>query len=121
MTELKKSEVRQKLGNITQIRELLFGEQIEEYNRNFEQLKQNNQHLESQIEELSLNLERFKSDTEEHLLQFKNNISEEIKTAINSLEKKLKYLSVNTFTEVNKIYQDIDNKTNTNLQKMELV
>ena len=117
----KKNEVRQKLGNITQIRELLFGEQIEEYNRNFDQLKQKNQNLESNIQELSLNLERFKSDTEEHLIQLKTNILEEINTAINSLEKKLKYLSVNTYAEVTKIYQEIDTKTNTNFQKMELV
>ena len=120
MTDIKKEEVRQKLGNITQIRELLFGEQIEDYDRKFEQLKQQNQQLESSIEDLALNLERFKSDTEEHLLQVKNTISEEINTAINALDKKLKYLSVNTYTEINKTQQQIDTKTDANLQKIKL-
>ena len=121
MTEPQKNAVRQKLGNISQIRELLFGEQIEEYERKFEQLNQKNQQLESNIEELNLNLERFKSDTEKHLLQLKNNISEEINTAVNYLEKKLKYLSVNTHTEMSKINRDIELKTNSNFQKIELV
>jgi gas vesicle protein len=118
---MNKEEMRQKLGNITQIRELLFGEQIEEYERKFTQVQQQTQDLESSLEALSLNLERFKSDTEEHLSQLKSSLSEEIKSAMDSLEKKIKYLSVNTYTEVTKINKEIDNKTQNNFQKIELI
>jgi hypothetical protein len=118
---MNKEEMRQKLGNITQIRELLFGEQIEEYERKFAQTQQKTQDLESNLEALSLNLERFKFDTEEHLLQLKNSLSEEIKSAVDSLEKKIKFLSVNTYTEITKVNKEIDSKTQNNLQKIELV
>jgi hypothetical protein len=117
---MNKEEMRQKLGNITQIRELLFGEQIEEYEGKFTQNQQRTQDLESSLEALSLNLERFKADTEEHLLQLKSSLSEEIKFAVDSLEKKIKFLSVNTYTEITKINKEIESKTQNNFQKIEL-
>ena len=37
MNEISKAEMRQRLGNISQLQELLFGEQIEQYNSQIEQ------------------------------------------------------------------------------------
>ena len=108
--------MRQKLSNITQIRELIFGEQAAEYEQKFAQFQQKNRQIESSIENLNLNLERFKSDIEEHLLQLKNSLSADINTAVDGLEKKLKYLSINTSNEIGKINQEIESKTQGNLQ-----
>lgn len=118
---MNKEEIRQKLGNIAQIRELLFGEQIEEYERKFTQTQQKTQLLETKLEDLTLNLDNFKSNIQEQLLELKQSFSEEINAAVDSLDKKLKYLSVNTYTEVTKLNKDIDNKTQSNFQKIELV
>lgn len=120
MTNMNKEEMRQKLGNITQIRELLFGEKIEEYEHNFNHSQQKIQQLESGLENLSTNLARLKSDIEAQLLQIKSDLSQDINSAINGLEKKLQYLSVNTYSEINKLDREINQKTTNNLQKIEL-
>ena len=116
---MNKEEMRQKLSNITQIRELLFGEQAAEYERKFTHYQQNIKQIESNIEDLNLNLERFKSDIKEHLLQLKNALSADINTAVDGLEKKLKYLSINTSNELGKINLEIESKTQGNLQIIE--
>lgn len=113
--------MRQKLSNITQIRELLFGEQAEEYELKFAQSQQKIKNIESSIEDLNLNLERFKSDIKEHLLQLKNSLSEDINLAVDGVEKKVKYLSVNTSKEVSQINQKIEDKTRVNSQTIDLV
>ena len=120
LNDMNKEEMRQKLGNITQIRELLFGEQIEEYDRQFASSQKKIQQLELGLENIDSNLERFKSDIEEHLSQLKHSLSDEINLAVDSVEKKLKYLSVNTYNEIGKVSQEIDAKTQENFQKIEL-
>ena len=120
LTNMNKEEMRQKLGNIAQIRELLFGEQIEEYDRQFVRSQKQIQQLELDLETLNSNLERFKTDIEENLSQLKHSLSEEINLAVDSVEKKLKYLSVNTYNEIGKVSQEIDAKTQKNFQKIEL-
>ena len=121
MTNINKEEMRQKLGNITQIRELLFGEQIDEYEQKFLKTQQKIANLESNIEDLNRNLERFKTDIKKHLSQLKTTISSEMNSAGDSLEKKLKYLSVNTYAEINKVNQEINTKTQDNFQKIDLL
>ena len=120
LTDMNKEEMRQKLGNITQIRELLFGEQIEEYDRQFAQSQKQIAKLELVLQELNSNLESFKTEVEDNLSQLKNSLSEEINLAVDSVEKKLKYLSVNTYNEIGKVSQEIDTKTQRNFQKIEL-
>ena len=117
---MNQEEMRQKLGNVSQIRELLFGEQMNEYNRQFSHSQEKIQQIESSIEDLSLNLERFKSDIQEHLTQLKSNLTDELNTAVDSLDKKLKYLSINTYNEIQKTKQEIKIQTETNSQKIDL-
>ena len=120
MTKMNKEEMRQKLGNLSQIRELIFGEQMGEYERQFSTSQQRIEQIESSLEDLNLNLERFKTDIQEHLTQLKSNLNEELNTAVDSLDKKLKYLSVNAYNEIQNTKQEITIKTEANAQKIDL-
>lgn len=117
---MNQEEMRQKLGNVSQIRELLFGEQMNEYERQFATSQQKIQDLESNLEDLNLNLERFKSDIQEHLTQLKSSLTNELATAVDSLDKKLKYLSINAYNEIQNTKQEIKIQTKANSQKIEL-
>lgn len=116
MTEIAKDEMRQRLGNLTQIRELLFGEQIENYDNRFQQDQKQMEEIESNLQALESNLEQFKLDQKHRIDRLQNELSNEIRTAINSLEKKLQYLSLNTSNEVAKINKNIEAKTQRNSQ-----
>lgn len=116
MTEIAKDEMRQRLGNLTQIRELLFGEQIENYDNRFQQDQKQMEEIESNLQALESNLEQFKLDQKHRIDRLQNELSNEIRTAINSLEKKLQYLSLNTSNEVAKINKNIEARTQINSQ-----
>ena len=116
MTEIAKDEMRQRLGNLTQIRELLFGEQIEDYDNRFQQDQKQMEEIESNLQALESNLEQFKLDQKHRIDQLQNELSNQIRTGINSLEKKLQYLSLNTSNEVAKINKNIEAKTQRNSQ-----
>ncbi len=116
MTEIAKDEMRQRLGNLTQIRELLFGEQIENYDNRFQQDQKQMEEIESNLQALESNLEQFKLDQKHRIDRLQNELSNEIRTGINSLEKKLQYLSLNTSNEVAKINKNIEAKTQINSQ-----
>ena len=49
-----KAEIRKRLGNITQLQELLFGEQIDEYNFKLEQYQQKLNQLEANTQRSQL-------------------------------------------------------------------
>ena len=121
MTEIANDEMRRKLGNLTQIRELLFGEQIEDYNKKFEQYQQQLEGLNSNLQVLESNLEQFKLEQKQRLTQLQNDLSHDISTAINALEKKLNYLGLNTSSEVTKLNKNIETKTQRNSQIIDAV
>ncbi len=106
MAEITKEEMRNRLGNITQLQELLFGEQIKEYDRKFEQTQKHIDKLESDINEVRLTLE-------ERLVQLEKSLTKEIETAVDSLEKKLKYLSLTTQDETSKLKQELKQTSQT--------
>jgi DNA anti-recombination protein RmuC len=81
-------QVRDRLGNIDQIRSLLFGAQIEEYSQKFGS-------YEERIEIIEADVEGFKAETRTRINQLQSNLSEEIRTVLDSLEKKIKYLNIN--------------------------
>jgi|GEM_PF-2411460 len=121
MTEIAKDEMRRKLGNLTQIRELLFGEQIEDYDSKFQQYDKQLEELESNLQNLETNLEQFKRDQRQSIDKLQHDLSHDITTAINSLDKKLQYLGLNTSSEVTKINKNIEIKTQRNSQIIDAV
>lgn len=87
-------EIRDRLGNIDQIRDILFGNQLQDYDNRFRQ-------LESEIAQL-----RREFDKELHNLR--EDFSGELSAAVNSLEKKLQYLSAAADEEMADIRQQLD-------------
>ena len=112
VTEITKDEMREKLGNIGQIRDLLFGTQMREYEQQF-------QRLEGEISRLF----SFKEAISERVDQLHQSLSQEISAVSDSLEKRLKYLSLTTHEEINKLSQEqisFDRKTSDHLEQLNL-
>ncbi len=92
MNDISKDEMRERLGNIDQIRDLLFGSKEEEFAGRFNQLESD--------------LTGFKQEMREQLSEIQSSLSEKLQDSVNSLEKKIKYLGLTTHEEINKIIQD---------------
>jgi hypothetical protein len=101
MTDITKEEMKDRLGNIDQIRHLLFGNKIKEY----EQLFESN---DSRLDKLESELANFQSEMRDRLTQLQESLSTEIRSGLDSLEKKLKYLSLTTHEETSKLQQAIE-------------
>ncbi len=100
MAEISKEEMRARLGNIEQIRDLLFGHKTEEYEEIFQQ------HA-TRLDKLESELSRFQGEMGDRLAQLQDSLSTEIKAVADSLEKKLKYLSLTTHEETSRLDQEI--------------
>lgn len=101
MNEITKDQMRQRLGNISQLQELLFGEQINEYNQ---KLEQHNQRL----SRLEANTREFQSTVTERIEQLDDKLSKRIESVANSLEKKIQYANLSTREEHRDIQQQLD-------------
>ncbi|MCU0535795.1 MAG: hypothetical protein MUD14_18050 [Hydrococcus sp. Prado102] len=101
MTEIAKEEIKDRLGNIDQIRHLLFGNKIKEY----EQLFESN---DRRLDKLESELANFQTEMRDRLTQLQESLSNEIRSGLDSLEKKLKYLSLTTHEETSKLQQGIE-------------
>ncbi|MBE9095084.1 hypothetical protein [Tychonema sp. LEGE 07203] len=94
MAEITKEEMRERLGNIDQIRDIIFGAQLREYDNRFDKIDS----------ELSM----MQQDVQTRIEQIKAVLSAEIKVAVDSLEKKVKSLTSNTQEESADLRQQID-------------
>ena len=94
MTQMLKEEVRERLGNIDQIRDIIFGAQIREYETRFGKLES----------DISLLQQEMRS----HVEQLKVNFSAELKAGFESLEKKLKLYNLNHEEEAADLRLSVD-------------
>lgn len=101
MTDISKEEIRDRLGNVDQIRDLLFGQKLKEYEQRFERCDRRLNKLESE-------LGNFQSEMRDRLTKLQESLSSEIRSGLDSLEKKLKYLSLTTHDETSKLKQAIE-------------
>ena len=100
MADITREEMRERLGNIDQIRDLLFGHKVREYEGQFEACEERLKKLESEGS-------KFQSEMRDRLAQLQENLSTEIRSAVDSLEKKLKFLSLTTHEETSSLQQEI--------------
>ena len=77
MSELSKQEIKDKLGNIVQIRDLLLGDKIEEYDRNSFQTQK-------RLSELESRLTNFQAAIDARLVEMKRSNEQEIETVRDS-------------------------------------
>jgi hypothetical protein len=101
MSDITKEEIRKRLGNITKLQELLFGEQIDEYNQKFKQYSH-------KINQLENSQHKFQLVMEERFQQLETKILHQINSLTNSLEKKIKYFDITTKEEHQRIQQELD-------------
>lgn len=112
MAEITKEQMRKRLGNVSQLRDLLLGEKIEEYENNFAQNSK-------RLDVLESTLTKFQSRVNDRLNKMQAHLSQEINTAVDSLEKKIKYLSLTTHEENNKLKQEIESKSRSAFQNID--
>ncbi len=94
MAEITKEEMRERLGNIDQIRDIIFGAQLREYDNRFDKIDS----------DLSMMQQDMQTRTE----QIKTVLSGEMRAAIDSFEKKIKSITLNTQEESADLRQQID-------------
>jgi len=94
MTQMLREEVRERLGNIDQIRDIIFGAQIREYETRFGKLES----------EISL----LQQETRSHIEQLKASFAAELKAGFENLEKKLKLFNLNNEEEAADLRLSVD-------------
>ncbi len=83
-----------RLGNIDQIRDIIFGPQLREYNRRFERIE--------------TNLSSLQEDVRSRIEETKNTLSAALRTAVESLEKKIRSLNANAQEEWGNLRQQLE-------------
>lgn len=94
MAEITKEEMRERLGNIDQIRDIIFGSQLREFQNRFDK-------LESEISMVQ-------QDIQDRVEQVKTTLSSELRSAVDAMDKKFKNLNLNTQEESTEIRQQVD-------------
>jgi hypothetical protein len=94
MSQMSKDDVRERLGNIDQIRDIILGTQLREYENRFSKLES----------DISLLQQQMRS----HIEQLKSNFSAELKTGFEALDKKLKSLNLTTQEDTLDLRQQVD-------------
>lgn len=107
MADINKEEIRERLGNIEQIRDLLFGSQVRDF--------------ESRFESLETSFSTLQQDVRDRLHKLNDDMTSELRAAVDSLEKKIKYLSLTTHEEVTDVRQTLDRTDKRIATRIELV
>jgi uncharacterized protein involved in exopolysaccharide biosynthesis len=94
MADITKEEIRERLGNIDQIRDIIFGSQIREIDTRFNKIESD--------------LSNLQQDMQHRLDQVKNVLITEMRASHESLEKKLKSLALTSQEEGADVRQQID-------------
>jgi hypothetical protein len=85
MGEISKEEVRERLGNIDQIRDIIFGAQSRDY--------------ENRLDKMESDIALLQQDLRERLDHMKSSLSSDLKASVESLEKKLKAFNLSAQDE----------------------
>ncbi|MGQ4649426.1 hypothetical protein [Lyngbya aestuarii] len=94
MGDITKEDVRERLGNIEKIRDLLFGAKLREYD--------------NRLAEIESHLSTLQQGIRNQVEQLKASLSKEVGTVVDSLDKKLKSLKGNSQEESAEIHQQLE-------------
>ncbi|MEE3715220.1 hypothetical protein V2H45_00515 [Tumidithrix elongata RA019] len=94
MGEITREEIRERLGNIDQIRDIIFGAHLREYT--------------SRLDKLESDLGTMQQEVRDRINEVKNVLSIELKSAVDSIDKRLKVISAATQEESADLRQQID-------------
>jgi gas vesicle protein len=107
MNQLKKEELYDKLGNIDQIRDIIFGAQLRDYNTRFDKLESE--------------LGNFRQELLDRIQEVKTTNAAELRSVVDSVDKRIKALQLTGEEERNDLRQIIDRthrKASTNFEKL---
>lgn len=96
MSDISQDEMRDRLGNVDQIRDLLFGKQQRDY--------------ETRLNKLESSLSALQQEMRDRLNQLNDTLSTELRSTMYSLEKKIQYISITTNEELTDMRQDLEGK-----------
>ena len=101
MDEITKEEMRKRLGNVTQLQDLLFGEKTKHYDSQLE-------HYNQRFDKLESDFKTFQSVIDKRLNVIENSLNKKIDSTVNYLAKKIKYLSLINQDETSKLKEAIN-------------
>jgi hypothetical protein len=107
MNQLKKEEIYDKLGNIDQIRDIIFGAQLRDYNTRFDKLESD--------------LGNFRQELIDRIQEVKTTNAAELRSAVDIVDKRIKALQLTGEEERNDLRQIIDRthrKSSSNFEKL---
>jgi DNA repair exonuclease SbcCD ATPase subunit len=108
MGEITKEEIRERLGNIDQIRDIIFGAHLREYN--------------GRLEKIESDLQQIQQETRDRLNEIRDLLSAELKVVVEALEKRLKTIYNNSQEEAADLRQQVDRlnrKFSSNLESLD--
>jgi hypothetical protein len=94
VNQMSREDVRERLGNVDQIRDIIFGSQLRDYDNRF-----------TKVESDILLLQQ---EMRSHVEQIKAHFAAEMKVSFEAIEKKLKALNLNTQEESADLRQQVD-------------
>jgi uncharacterized phage infection (PIP) family protein YhgE len=94
MGEITREEIRERLGNIDQIRDIIFGAHLREYN--------------SRLDKVESDIATVQAETRDRINELKDTLTIELRAAVESIDKRLKALSSAAQEETTDLRQQLD-------------
>jgi alkylhydroperoxidase/carboxymuconolactone decarboxylase family protein YurZ len=94
MGEITKDEIRERLGNIDQIRDIIFGAHLRDYN--------------SRLDKAEADIAAMQQDVRDRLTDLKNTFTLELRTAVESIDKRLRNIANSAQEETADLRQQFD-------------
>ncbi len=94
MGEITRDEIRERLGNIDQIRDIIFGAHLREYT--------------SRLDKAESDISSIQQDVRDRLNELKSVLAIELRNAVESIDKRLKTISASTQEEAADLRQQFD-------------
>jgi uncharacterized protein (UPF0335 family) len=94
MGEITRDEIRERLGNIDQIRDIIFGAHLREYT--------------SRLDKAESDISAIQQNVLDRLSDLKSVVASELRAAVESIDKRLKTISVSTQEEAADLRQQFD-------------
>jgi len=94
MGEITRDEIRERLGNIDQIRDIIFGAHLREYT--------------SRLDKAESDISAIQQDVRDRLSDLKLTLANELRTAVESIDKRLKNISTSAQEEAADLRQQFD-------------
>ena len=108
MSDITKEELRDRLGNVDQIRDIIFGAQLRDYD--------------SRLAKVESGFTLLQQEMRDRIDQMKDSLSAELKTTVEALEKKLKLYHATSQEECFELRQQVDRlsrKFSTSIQTLD--